>query len=45
VFDILIYLQAIYQNPENIAKNVLEILPEELVKIIADFSMKYRRMV
>jgi len=34
-----------HEVPENIAKTVLEILPEELVKIIVDFSTKYRRTV
>jgi ADP-ribosylglycohydrolase len=35
--------EAYYQKiPDNIIENVLEILPHELVKIIEDFSMKYR---
>jgi ADP-ribosylglycohydrolase len=35
--------EAYYQTvPENIVKNVLNILPEELVKIIEDFSIKYK---
>jgi ADP-ribosylglycohydrolase len=36
--------EAYYQKiPDNIIKNVLEILPQELVKVIEDFSMKYRK--
>jgi ADP-ribosylglycohydrolase len=35
--------EAYYQTvPENIVENVLKILPEELVKIVEEFSAKYR---
>jgi ADP-ribosylglycohydrolase len=36
--------EAYYQKvPDNIIENVLEILPAEFVKIIEDFSIKYRK--
>ena len=36
--------EAYYQEiPDNIVQNVLEILPPELIKIIEDFSVKYRK--
>jgi ADP-ribosylglycohydrolase len=36
--------EAYYQKiPDNIIENVLEILPSELLKIIEDFSIKYRK--
>jgi ADP-ribosylglycohydrolase len=36
--------EAYYQNiPDSITENVLGILPQELVKIIEDFSIRYRR--
>jgi ADP-ribosylglycohydrolase len=36
--------EAYYQKiPDNIIEKVLEIVPQELVKIIEDFSMKYRK--
>lgn len=36
--------EAYYQKiPDNIIENILKILPEELVKIIEDFSIKYRK--
>ncbi|MDR0401103.1 MAG: ADP-ribosylglycohydrolase family protein, partial [Treponema sp.] len=36
--------EAYYQKiPDNIIENVLNILPKELVEIIEDFSMKYRK--
>jgi ADP-ribosylglycohydrolase len=36
--------EAYYQTvPKNITENVLKILPEELVKIVEEFSMRYRK--
>ncbi|MDR2177467.1 MAG: ADP-ribosylglycohydrolase family protein [Treponema sp.] len=36
--------EAYYQEiPDNIIENVLKILPKELVKIVEDFSIKYRK--
>jgi ADP-ribosylglycohydrolase len=37
--------EAYYKTiPENIVENVLRILPEELVRIVEEFSMKYRKI-